>query len=360
MKTIVSLMLALALPVLKSEDTDNLPINKIQVIGSHNSYKEAIDPALFKVFQKKDSVSSSKIDYEHIAITEQLNMGLRNLEIDIYPDEKGGRYAQPKGLDLAPGQKAYDPEGKMKQPGFKILHVPDLDFRSHYFTLNECLEDLKKWSEAHPDHTPVFITLEAKGRVPKAGEAAANESFTEKHFDELDKVLFEKLGKNHIITPDDVRGKYETLESAVLAGNWPLLKNAKGKFLFLLDDKAAKRDMYMAGHPSLKSRAMFACADPGTPEAAMTIRNNPKDPQIKELVKKGYIIRTRADSDTREARINDKSSFDAACNSGAQIITTDYYLKSTHFKSDYSVSFDGKKYFRVSPLFTASDQGGSK
>ncbi|KAA6439497.1 hypothetical protein FEM33_14700 [Dyadobacter flavalbus] len=360
MKTFISFILALALPVLKFEDTDNLPINKIQVIGSHNSYKEAIEPALFKVFQAKDSVSSSKIDYEHIAITDQLNMGLRNLEIDTYPDEKGGRFAHPKGLDLAPGQKAYDPEGKMKQPGFKILHVPDLDFRSHYLTLNECLEDLKKWSEAHPDHTPVFITLEAKGRVVKAEQPATTEGFTEKHFDELDKVLFEKLGKNHIITPDDVRGKYKSLESAVLAGNWPLLKNAKGKFLFLLDDKAAKRDLYIAGHASLKGRAMFACAETGTPEAAMTIRNNPKDPQIQELVKKGYIIRTRADSDTREARINDKSSFEAACNSGAQIITTDYYLKSTHFKSDYSVSFDGHQYFRVNPLFTASNKGSHK
>jgi hypothetical protein len=53
----------------------------------------------------------------------------------------------------------------------------------------------------------------------------------------------------------------------------------------------------------------------------------------------------------REARLNDRSSFEAACNSGAQIITTDYYLKSTHFKSDYSVSFDGGTYFRPNPVF---------
>lgn len=97
---------------------------------------------------------------------------------------------------------------------------------------------------------------------------------------------------------------------------------------------------------------MFTNADPGTPEAATMIRNNPNDPEIKDLVKKGYIIRTRADSDTQQARKNDKSDFVAACSSGAQIITTDYYLKSTHFKSDYSVSFEGNTYFRVNPLFT--------
>lgn len=354
MKTILSLILALGLPASQLADTDNLPINRIQVIGSHNSYKQAIDPALFKAFQKKDSVAASKIDYEHIGIVDQLNMGLRNLEIDVYSDEKGGRYAHPKGLDMVPNQPVFDPEGKMKQPGFKILHVPDLDFRSHYLTLNDCLEAMRKWSEAHPDHTPVFITLEAKGRAGQNSGLASSETFDENAFNELDKVLTEKLGKNHIITPDIVRGKYETLESAVLNNNWPTVKNAKGKFLFLLDDHAAKRDMYVAGHPSLKGRVMFVCADPGKPEAAMTIRNNPKDPEIAGLVKKGYIIRTRADSDTRQARENDKSGFEAACGSGAQIITTDYYLKSTHFKSDYSVSFEGGKYFRANPLFGAA------
>ncbi|WP_090157613.1 phosphatidylinositol-specific phospholipase C1-like protein [Dyadobacter soli] len=352
MKTILTCIAALAFTASQIADTDDLPINKIQLIGSHNSYKQAIDPALFKLFQKKDSVAASKIDYEHISIVDQLNMGLRNLEIDTYSDEKGGRYAHPKGLDMAPNQKAFDPEGKMSKPGFKILHVPDLDFRSYYLTLDECLEDLRKWSEAHPDHTPVFITFEAKGRVSNDNNSlGSSENFTEKTFEALDKVITEKLGKNHIITPDMVRGKYENLESAVLAGNWPTVKNAKGKFLFLLDDHGAKRDMYIAGHPSLKGRVMFVCADPGTPEAAMTIRNNPKDPAIEGLVKKGYIIRTRADSDTKQARENDRSGFTAACNSGAQIVTTDYYLKSTHFKSDYSVSFDGNKYFRANPLF---------
>ena len=73
--------------------------------------------------------------------------------------------------------------------------------------------------------------------------------------------------------------------------------------------------------------------------------------QITDLVKKGYIIRTRADSDTQEARANDKSSFNAAMQSGAQIITTDYYQKSTHFKSDYVISFPDGGYFRANPMF---------
>lgn len=94
---------------------------------------------------------------------------------------------------------------------------------------------------------------------------------------------------------------------------------------------------------------MFANALPGTPEAAFLIRNNAKAPEVQDLVRKGYIIRTRADSDTREARRNDRTTFEAAYKSGAQIITTDYYQQSTLFESDYSVSFEDGTYFRKNP-----------
>ncbi len=329
---------------------EDIPINRIQVIGSHNSYKKAIDPALFKLFQLHDSASASKIDYEHIPLSDQLDMGLLNLEIDVYADERGGKYAHPMGLDWAKGQAPYDPDGVMSKPGFKILHIPDLDFRSNVLTLKQCLAGLRTWSGKHPDHYPVFITLEAKDDI-ESKKLTAPEPFTPALFDALDKEVEDGLGKDHLITPDMVRGEYATLEGAVLAGNWPSLKAARGKFLFILDDHDRKRDMYVAGHPSLKGRVLFVNAEAGMPEAATMIINNPLAPEIKGLVEKGYIIRTRADADTREARSNDKTDFMAACASGAQIITTDYYRKSTHFKSDYVVNFDGPdKYVRMNPV----------
>ena len=355
MKLALAICSLVTLLTLKTNDTDQLRINQIQVIGSHNSYKQAIDPALFKVFQKMDSVSASKIDYEHISLTDQLNMGLLNLEIDVYADAKGGKYAHPKGLDWVKDQPAYDPKGEMKEPGFKVFHVVDLDFRSHALTFKDCLQQLRSWSEAHPNHHPIFITLEAKDQPSRNPMFTVPELFTQETFTELDRAITYGLGAKHLITPDVVRGKYNTLEDAVLHNNWPTLKQAKGKFLFVLDDTKEKRALYIAGHPSLKERVLFANAEPGTPEAAMMIRNDPKDAAIPNLVKKGYIIRTRADGDTQQARANDRTDLTAAFNSGAQIITTDYYLKSTHFKSDYVVYFEGdSKYFRVNPLFTAT------
>ena len=329
--------------------SDDLKINQLQVIGSHNSYRHAIENDLYNTIQAKDTSRSLKaLQYTHIDLTAQLNKGLRNLEIDVFADTKGGKYAHPKGLDIAKSEEAYDPNGLMNKPGFKVFHMPDIDFRTSCYTFEICLQELKKWSDANPDHVPVFITLE-----PKDGDAnffgTKPEDFTPELFDALDQELRKGLG-NKLITPDMVRGKYKTLEEAVLHNNWPTLKKAKGKFLFILDNNGAKRDMYALNHPSLKGRAIFINAEPGKPEAATLFRNNPEEAEILELVKKGYLIRTRADADTKEARANDYSHFDAAKKSGAQIITTDYYLPSTFFKSPYQIKYDDGSYVRENPV----------
>ncbi len=343
---VLAMMTAFILP-----DIDAVKINQVQLIGSHNSYKQAIEPALLTMLKRADSTTIKSIEYSHIGLSDQLNRGLLNLEIDIYADTKGGKYAHPKGLDWAVGQKPYDTEGVMNQPGFKVFHIQDIDFRSNCPTFAACLQELKQWSDAHPNHYPVFITMNAKDEVIKRPGFTIPEKFTAPLFDQLDSVIVAGLGRRKLITPDDVRGQAQTLEAAVLAGNWPTMKAAKGKFLFVLDETGDKRATYLTGHPSLKGRTLFANAEPGTPEAAFLILNNPvaDADKIQNLVRKGYIVRTRADADTKEARANDKRTFEAACRSGAQIITTDYYAPSTFFKSDYVISFDGGNYLRLNP-----------
>jgi len=339
----------------QEKDISNLPLNHIQVIGSHNSYKQAIDPPLWQMLKKTNANLAAGIDYSHISILEQLNMGLSNLEIDIYADVKGGKYAHPQGLDMEkgqPGVNSYDPEKQMLEPGFKIFHIQEIDFRSHYLTFKSCLQDLKKWSDAHPGHNPIFITMNAKDQAIDRPGYTVPEKFTPEVFAQLDQVIRDVLGEDKLITPDQVRGKYNSLELAVLKGNWPKFKDAKGKFLFVLDENDEKRTTYIKDHPSLKGRVLFANAEPGTPEAAILILNDPKKDSVKiqALVKKGYIIRTRADANTEQARKNDRTQFEAACQSGAQIITTDYYQKSTHFPSEYQVSFTEDKFIRPNPL----------
>ncbi|MBO0934373.1 phosphatidylinositol-specific phospholipase C1-like protein [Fibrella aquatilis] len=345
-------ILLLAAFVAPDPKLDNLKINQIQCIGSHNSYKQAIDPALFIMLKRTDSTRFKPLEYSHASLTEQLNLGLQNLEIDIYADTKGGRYAHPLGLQLAKGQAPYDPDSVMKEPGFKVLHVQDIDFRSNCLTFKQCLAELKRWSESHPAHYPVFITMNAKSDTIRRPGFALPEAFTTAVFDELDKVILESMGRDHLLIPDDVRGNYKTLEAAVLANNWPTMKAARGKFLFVLDETGPKRATYRAGHPSLEGRMLFTNSAAGLPDAAFMILNNAvaDGPKIRRLVQQGYFVRTRADADTKQARTNDYRDFEAAQQSGAQIITTDYYATSTFFPSTYVIRFSGGGYLRRNPV----------
>jgi hypothetical protein len=66
-------------------------------------------------------------------------------------------------------------------------------------------------------------------------------------------------------------------------------------------------------------------------------------------VKAGFMVRTRSDADTKEARTGDKTRFKAAVRSRAQLIATDYYLKSLSPNKDFEIGFDGK-YSQCNPL----------
>lgn len=341
----------------EKKNGEDMPINKYQVIGSHNSYKQAIEASLLDSL-KQLKYDMSGLEYAHIPIPEQLDLGLRNLEIDVYPDSKGGRYAHPKGLDLVPNQMPYNADGVMNSSGFKVFHVLDVDFRSSCPTLDICLKQLKDWSDKNPGHFPVFITLEVKGssdEIPNTHGMSTSERITTSVFNRLDSALVSGLGEDKLITPDFVRGNHNTLNEAVTKYGWPTLDVAKGRFLFILDDRKEKRELYRNNHPSLKERVMFINAKAGDSEAATMIMNNPEDNAIPEMVKQGYIIRTRADANTVEARKNDYAHFNAACNSGAQIITTDYYKPSKFFNSPYHIAFADSSYVRANPLFKVAN-----
>jgi DNA-binding MarR family transcriptional regulator len=329
-------------------------LNQIQVIGSHNSYKSQMAPELLAYLSKVNPSASQSLEYAHIPLEDQLDLGLRNLELDVFHDPEGGRYSNPKGLEIIKASGGampdYDPTNALSKPGLKLFHVQDLDFQSHYLLFADALKALKTWSEAHPDHSPIFILINAKdGNIPGTRPVLP---FTAAALDSIDLEIRTHLGMDHLITPDMVKGEYPDLESAVLAGNWPNLDDVRGKFLFVLDESEEKIDRYLTAKPELKNAVLFVNKKEGNATAGFRIINDPKSNEqyIQDLVKKGYIIRTRADSDTKEARTNDYTKFEKAKASGAQVISTDYYYPSTFFKSDYKVNFDEKVFERPNPI----------
>ena len=339
------------------ELSDSLPMNHLQVIGSHNSYKEVIDPELLDLM-KKFRPTAWKLEYSHASLTDQLNLGLRNLELDLFHDPEGGRYAKPAGITLAQGAgkqtRPYDSEGLMQEPGFKVLHMVDFDFRSNCPTLKLAMTELREWSEANPRHLPIMLTFNLNDGaidVPGATEPAVYDA---EALDQLDKAFLDFLGRENILMPDDVRGECETLREAVTEKGWPNLKETRGHFFLVLDQSGHKKKTYTEDHPSLRGRVMFTNCDPQEDEAAVMIRNNPREQleEIQSLVKQGFLVRTRSDANTVEARENDFTRFEAAKKSGAQVITTDYYLADPKLNPDFRIRFDTGECVRMNPLMS--------
>ena len=71
---------------------------------------------------------------------------------------------------------------------------------------------------------------------------------------------------------------------------------------------------------------MFATVEPDHPAAAWMKVNDPiaDFERIQALVRAGFLVRTRADADTAQARQNDPTRRDRALASGAQFVSTDY------------------------------------
>ncbi len=319
----------------------NLRMNDLTTIGTHNSYKLAISEPIMALVRAAAPETWRHLDYEHRPLAEQLDDGARGLEIDVVHDPEGGRYAHPAGMRLTGQPVSPDYVAAMSRPGFKVMHIQDYDFRATCLTLVDALTAIRDWSRAHPDHAPVLITMntsDARGRGQGGVDAMR---FDEAAYDALDAEVASVFASSHLITPDLVRGRYRTLRDAVLERGWPRLAAARGKVMFALDEQGRHRAAYRGDRVALEGRIFFVDADEDSPDSAyMTLNEHEDVARITAAVKAGFIVRTRADADTIEARTNDTHRRDAALASGAQYVSTDYRQPDARF-SDYQVRLPG-------------------
>lgn len=304
-------------------------LTDLQYIGSHNSYHAGFVPSEATLLKQLDPALFAALDYRHPPLTRQLDDGVRQLELDVFADAHGGRYAQPAiatqiakaGLAPAP---ASAPADVMRRPGFKVMHVQDVDQRSNCQPLLACLQEIRTWSRQHPGHLPIFILLETKqAPIQLAFATVQPEPFDARTLDALDAELRAVFAPGDYISPDQVRGDARTLDAAVRAHGWPPLADTRGKVVFLLDRRSAGAS-YLPGHPSLRGRVCFTNAVPGDDDAAFTERNDGPADEITRLVKAGYLVRTRTDADLKEAAHNDTARRDRMLASGAQLLSTDF------------------------------------
>lgn len=271
-------------------------LNEIQFVGSHNSYKSAMDPAVAARLRSTNPEAAAALDYAHVPLGEQLDLGLRNLEIDLFN-----------------GDATDD---------FTVGHVQVIDMNTHCATLRACLRALVAWTSLHPRHVPVWVLFNLKDEAvaglpdPLPFDAAA--------LDRLDRVLREELGER-ILEPGSIG-----------PGRWPQIDAVRGRYLLVLDHTDHKRDLYLR---TGQQRPMFVTVPPEHPAAAVMVINDPvaEFDLIRERVAAGFLVRTRADADTVEARTGDTTRRDRAFASGAQAVSTDYYRPASRFGTGYVV-----------------------
>ncbi|KAK7706953.1 hypothetical protein SLS57_009467 [Botryosphaeria dothidea] len=360
------LHLGIASPLQTTSSVD-LRLNHIQVIGTHNSYHREASIFARPAFELLVPAPQNYY-YSHASLRDQLTyQSVRSLELDVFADYSSpGQFADPLINRLA--QLPSPPEKwqkQMREPGAKVMHVTDVDIGSVCPTFKVCLSELRDWSESNPEHVPIIIDVEFKTvdeRIPTIG-GAPGEPWNATSLALLDDEIREGLGNDKIITPDDVRlGRVNgtenananlTLEDAVLRF---------GRFLFIMDNNPTPtpslRDIYRDGRPNLEGRVIFTNSLPGEADAAFIKRNDPSGDnlaEIQELVRKGYLIRTRADEPINSVLTGDdvaNERLKRALETGAQVVSTDWpgVGMASRYDSDYVAKLPEGGVVRCNPV----------
>ncbi len=318
MRLILSFMCLLAASSGFAQDGKDLRMNQIQVIGTHNSYH----------LRKSPTHPARQWDYAHLPLDQQLDAGVRSLELDLH----------------------------YKADGWRVFHVPRLDDNSSCPLLSDCLQTVRRWSDAHPRHVPISFLCEIKEEGRPLDKTLLD--FDAQAADRLDAEIRAAFDAKHLITPDDVRGDAPTLTEAVRRRGWPLLDASRGKVFFIVHDQGKDREVYVKDRPVLEGRAMFVRSSPDRADCAVMVEDFPNVEKIQNLVKEGYWIRTRADADPGEELTDGAGKRVAsAMASGAQIVSTDHPPGESVSGGGKIVALPGGTAARPNPVNAPSDVG---
>ena len=308
-------------PAFAASADDSLKLNQIQRVGTAESYKLAPGEGVLRLISLGGKKNAQKLDFEQPSLTAQLDNGAGSLSFDLAYDPKGGLFKSPALASLADDLLDADFETAMSQPGFKVIHVLDVDYKSSCLTLKACLGEVAAWSRAHPGHLPLTIALSANDQKTPMPGATKPLPFDGVAMAALDREIASVFKPEELLTPAAVTGDHANLRQAVTESGWPALSAARGKVMFVFDDTPQKTALYHGG-------LMFVTANENAPDAGFIAIDDPikDEARISAAVKSGFMVITRADNETLEARANDTRRRDAAFASGAQIIQTDFLV----------------------------------
>lgn len=303
-----------------------IKFNELRYIATHNSYQtEAVDEYK-KIFKNLSELTFGLIsektgEFVSPTVSEQLNNGIYSLEIDI---------------------ETFDRDGEIS---FTCMHSPTLDMTTSCYDFSLLLKEISMWSDNNPNHLPITIIVEPKSFfIPLEDMKFFNLDYALA----FDEALRAGLG-DKLFTPADMLRDYESFGAMRAADDWCEVEDMLGKVLILLHD-CNVTEKYIETDSSLKSQAMFPMLreeDTDRDCASFLLINDPEDAYAssEEIIKDGkFVVRTRADQFTSVSQENRE----LALASGAQIVSTDYPVKSDLQEGDYYLAFN--RYKTIQPV----------
>lgn len=298
-----------------------IKFNELRYIATHNSYQtEAVDEYK-KIYRNLSELTFGRVSekkglFVSPTVTEQLNNGIYSLEIDV---------------------ETFDRNGEIS---FTCMHSPTLDMTTSCYDFSLLLKEISMWSDNNPNHLPITIIIEPKKLfIPLENMKFFNVDYALA----FDEALRAGLG-DKLFTPADMLRDYESFGAMRAADDWCKVSDMLGKVLFLLHDCNVTQE-YIDVDPSIKSQAMFPMLreDDVDRDCASFLLINKPDEAVdasEEVIANGkFIVRTRADEFTSVS----EERRELALASGAQIVSTDYPVKTDLQDGDYYLAFNGKK-----------------
>ena len=282
----------------------HLPINKLQMKGTHNSYK--LKP-LFNLWALGINLMIPDFQYQHDPLRVQLNNDVRHFELDVHFGDSG-----------------------------RILnyHLPELDKETHCRCFLHCLQTIKAWSDQNVNHLPIFIALEVKNGHWIEDYKAYLNTPSKNELELIEKYILSVWWTGNdvddrIFMPDQLRGNFTSLNAAVRACGWPSVNEMRNKIVFTLLENDEVRNSYVEGpHESLRNRIMFTLPKLKNEDnlydkdLAMIKFDSALDDvsDISKNVNAGFLIRTRANTVLEQSNAE---RFKAVVNGGAQLVSLD-------------------------------------
>lgn len=309
---------------LEKELENGMKFNEISCIATHNSYQNPSTDETKKLYKNLSSltfglVAENLSDFWSENLTDQLNCGIRSFEIDI---------------------ETFDRDGEIS---FTCMHSPHFEMSTSCYDFSLALKEIAMWSDNNPNHLPITIIIEPKKAfLPLKDMKLFNIDYARK----LDSVLRERLGDN-LFTPADMLRDYESFGEMREADDWCKVNDMLGKVLVLFHEGSVTKK-YIKIDPSIKTQAMFPMLRPEDSDkdyASFILCNKPKElVEVNDefIIEKKLIVRTRADSFSNIS----EEKLEQAMSSDAQIISTDYPVRTDSTAESYIVAFEGRKTIR--------------